>query len=710
MAGVAILAQNVDGLCGEIVGRPQCDRKKWKKSYGPHSFNYSFRPNPRYNKPVWWLLLLALSAYAQPKIDRVFPLGGQRGAETDLEITGANLINVRTVEFDTGDITWKRTIDANPGKVTGTVGIAPTAALGPHMMRIVGPDGLSNSMLFNVGRFPAVREKEPNDSVAKAQAITTVPAEVYGELATREESDFYAINVQANQRLVFDLRAIEYGSQLESKLHLLDSAERRIATMDDRSDYDDGPCIEHRFATAGRYYIHVDQFRGPRAADPKNNTYILRVSDLPNIHHLSRMGGQRGSTVRTTISGSGLLQVDKVRLTKARLAEYFRLTYPKTMPVDVRPDEAYTIEGRVIDKSPDHAEIEFSIPSDARVGIYRLWAGTDGPAFEVDDGTAIDAVLRQPRARNRHEIQAKAGIPLHVYTHAAQLGGPSLDSVLHLEDPSGKVVASNDDIVSGAAALGNPDSSLFYMPPADGAYTAVVRDRLNRGGTAYAYRLHVKHERPAFQLWTLPESLTVERGGKASIRVQMARDEGFDKEEVAVWVEGVASARAKFRADQAWELGGDGLQMTTPEVQLEIAVPADLPAGRYPIRIFGEPNRSGAGNGRVAAHAVLARGPLTNLFNFTRRPLASLDLEVIEPPPARLKAELTAPSTVAVTVEGAVVAAVEWFDLPANSAPRLTRTEGNRLVYEFSGKGTSRATPAANIAGRWSVGNTVEVK
>jgi hypothetical protein len=656
-----------------------------------------------------WRILFAMPLLAEPRVDRLYPLGGQRGTETEIELTGSGLINTRGAEFDTPDLAWVRIVEATPGRVRGIAAIGPRAAPGPHLVRLVGPDGLSNTMMFNVGTLPALRESEPNDSIQKAQPVPSTPVEIYGELASREESDFYSIQAKAGQRLVFDLRAIEYGSQLESKLHLLDSTGRRIATVDDRSDYDDGPCLEHRFAEAGRYYVQVDQFHGPRAADAKNNTYILRVSSLPNVHHVSRLGGRRGTTVRARLAGTGLDELDSVHIVRARRAEYYRLTYPTTMPVDIDADGGYSIPGRVVDKSPDHADIDFAIPPDAPVGIYRLWAGTDVSGFEIDDGDGIDSVLASPRARNRHAFQAKVGEPLHVYLHAAQLGGPSLDSVLDLEDPAGRVVASNDDLVTGAAALGNPDSSLFHTAVADGTYTAVVRDRLNRGGPGFAYRLHVRRERPAFHLWTLPESLTVERGGSATIRLLMARDDGFDKEEVAVWTTGLVSVRSRFRPDQAWELGGDGLQMTTPEVRLEIPAPADLRCGRYRIRIFGEATRGGAGNGPVEAHAVLARGPLTNLFNFTRRPLASLDVEVVDPPPAKLKVEAMK-ATATVTVEGTDARGVEWFDLPDGATAKLVGAEGNRLVYDFAGKGSVRAIPGLRVAGRWVLGNPADLR
>ena len=85
--------------------------------------------------------------------------------------------------------------------------------------------------------------------------------------------------------------------------------------------------------------------------------------------------------------------------------------------------------------------------------------------------------------------------------------------MLTLRDAAGKKVAEDDDVVAGwGGLLGNPDSSLFYTPKQDGDLLIEVRDRQNRGGAAFVYRLKVDHRVPGFQLFTTPENFTVRRG------------------------------------------------------------------------------------------------------------------------------------------------------------------------------------------------------
>src|SRR3954454_14177370 len=93
--------------------------------------------------------LAALAAFAAtvalpvepPKLIRVYPLGGQLGTVVKVELLGERLSNFSRLEFDCGQLIWERTLDSQPGKVTGEVRINPQAALGAHRLRILSQDG-----------------------------------------------------------------------------------------------------------------------------------------------------------------------------------------------------------------------------------------------------------------------------------------------------------------------------------------------------------------------------------------------------------------------------------------------------------------------------------------------------------------------------------------------------------------------------------------
>jgi hypothetical protein len=481
------------------------------------------------------------------------------------------------------------------------------------MLRVLTAKGPSTSLLFNVGQFPAMIESDK-------RVVPALPVEIYGRLDGAADIDQYWFTAKAGERWMFEFLAMEHGSAVEARMLLLNSKGERIAYNDDRDHFDENPLIEHTFAEDGVYAVKLDQYRGPRGFTfGKNNAYVLRISSLPRVVSVSPLGARRGAPVRFAIEGSALQRVEKMYLTELRRAEHSRMTYPYTMPIRFREDPSSPV------RIDGDAKGNFTIPRDAATGLWRLWiAGPDGiaagPKIEIDEGGAIDAVLAK---RDVHRFEGRAGEPVHFSTLSAQLGGPFLDTVLTLRDESGKKLAENDDVVAGwGGLLGNPDSSLFYTPKQNGPLLLEVRDRLNRGGPAYPYRLRVDNARPSFQLFTTPENPVAHAGAAAELKVHLVREAGFEGE-VEIWVEG--GPRAKFRADQRFEPNADGADMLIPEITLRVPAPAT--SGTHTLRIFGK-SSDGA---TIEAHTAAMIGPIyQGDWNFYRRPVPAITLTVIE--------------------------------------------------------------------------------
>ena len=648
-----------------------------------------------------WLDALG-SGLPRPSISRVFPLSGQRGTTLDLEILGEYLSNALGIDFDSEDFAAEIN-HASSGQLAATLTIGPSASLGPHLLRVRTADGFSTTALFNVGQFPDERETEPNDLLGKAHQVPALPVAMQGSLDGSADIDIFAINVRAGERWSFDMRSIEYGSAVEAKMFLLDGQGHRVSFNDDRDDYLESPFIEHRFQESGTFYVKIDQYRGPRGFNfGKSSTYTLRITALPAIDFVSPLGAEVGQAARISIHGNALDGVSRVFLTAARGAEYARMTYPYTMPIRFRADpptgnDVSRIEGEIAQRSPSVVEAEFWLPDDAETGLWRVWAaGTtglaDGPVIDVGDepdfsesaapgadwrdgGYAVNGALSTVGEQDVYAIHLQEGVPLHFWTLSTQLGVPHLDPVLSLRDANGKRIAENDDVVAGQGTLlGNPDSSLFYTPEQDGVLFLTIKDRTARGGPSYQYRLKVRSERPGFQLFTTPENFSVARGGEDEIKVHLVREEGFEGE-VTIWFEGmppgVEAPRGKFRADQLFVPNADGADMIIPEISFRIALPNSLPAGTYPIRIFGSPTEEENRPERrvVEARTTLIMGPLLDLWNFVRRPLPRIEITVLEPPTASLS---SATRSVTVAQGGHATLALTAESLPLESEVRIT--------------------------------------
>lgn len=212
------------------------------------------------------------------------------------------------------------------------------------------------------------------------------------------------------------------------------------------------------------------------------------------------------------------------------------------------------------------------------------------------------------------------------------------------------------------------------------------------------------------------------------MKLQMAREAGFEYEEVEVWVERLPGdskpPRAKFRADQAWEPGADLLQQITAELTIPMAISKTVPAGRYAIRVPGVATRDRGGNAQrvVDSHANLKRGPPSGQFNFIRRPLAEVTLSVVDPvtatlPPASaVTAAPDAQALLKVQLKGVPRdAKVELRDPPANVAWKSERREAKHVEFlltpgESAAGRTISFTAEANVRGRWVASGDIQLK
>ncbi len=506
-----------------------------------------------------------------PHLEAMRPIGGQAGAQVEVVLLGDMLSNAESVEFDCEDLDFTLT-KATAERIEGTIRISKHAPLGQHILRARTKDGYTTALWFTVGQFEPVPEQEPNETLAGAQAISP-PCEIYGAME-KKERDFFALKVKKGDRWIFEVRSIQFGSMFESYLNLRDETGRELVFNDDRADFDVNSLIDHTFEKDGTYFIEVDSFRGVRGwGFTKNNGYVLRVSRVPLIDHVSPLGGRAGSRVTVRFSGRGLQQAEQVYLSPTRRGEHVTLTIPWTM--DVRFADDYStasaiprVEGNILRRATEAMDVEFDLPEEP-LGTWSLFVkDTNGIAdpkyFEVTQSEEIAETESNDRRGEPQELpfaagknlvvngrlerrevtelsqdkdfyalDAKQGVSLRIHTNAYQLLSPSIDTVVSLFDTNGKLLAESDDLTHGRGFYtGSVDSNLYYIPERDQKLVISVSDRVGRGGPGYDYRLHVKSEEPGFLLLVSPQfglqsislsNFTVEQGGESNMVVGMIR-------------------------------------------------------------------------------------------------------------------------------------------------------------------------------------------
>src|SRR4051812_9958302 len=140
------------------------------------------------------LLACALATAAQatsPKFSSTAPSGGQRGTEVELRCNGSRLDDAQEIIFYSPGIEVLKLDASKTNSLKAHIRIAKDCPLGEHHLRIRTASGVSDLRTFWVGALKTVEEVEPNNEIAKAQAIP-LNVTVGGNIGS-EDVDYFRI-------------------------------------------------------------------------------------------------------------------------------------------------------------------------------------------------------------------------------------------------------------------------------------------------------------------------------------------------------------------------------------------------------------------------------------------------------------------------------------------------------------------------------------
>jgi len=196
----------------------------------------------------------------KPELTRLFPSGGQVGTEVEVEATGKFPVWPIQAWSDTDLIRWS--FEAISGKLKAN--IDASAKPGLHWLRLYHSNGATSVRPFLVSDAPEQIEAEPNNRVAEANPIASLPFSVHGVLGKRGDVDMVAASLSAGQRLVATVDSSNLlRSPMDASLQLLDANGFVVAENLDHFGLD--PCLEFLAPQDGKYFVRVFGF--PKTPD-----------------------------------------------------------------------------------------------------------------------------------------------------------------------------------------------------------------------------------------------------------------------------------------------------------------------------------------------------------------------------------------------------------------------------------------------------------
>lgn len=422
-----------------------------------------------------------------PTIDRLIPMGGQRGSTIDVKFAGKPGDGDLKVHSETDSISLVLNEPRDAARVT----IAAAARPGLHWLRFSNPSGATELRPFVVGLVPEVIETEPNAGTAEAQSIELPSATINGVLEKAKDVDTFAVQLKKGQTLVASMQAHQIlGSPMDAVLQMVNEK----GTVFDQNDDDTGfdPRLVFVAPSDGQWFVRTFAFpAAPNStiafAGGADYIYRLTLTTEPVVEHTS-----------PAVKFSG------------------------------DPETAFTLHGWNLSATTatlarDQSTLEAGLALPFRVGTCDIPAVAESQLQGDRTLNLPIAVTGNAAAGDTDAFLFSAAksqnVSIGVQAHAI---GSLLDPVVAVFDKDGKLLKEADDI-SGE----NPDAQLQLTMPADGQYRITVMDRFRNFGDRYFYLLRCEETRPIFTGSVKSTALTLSADKPLEIPISVDRRHGF---------------------------------------------------------------------------------------------------------------------------------------------------------------------------------------
>lgn len=540
---------------------------------------------PVFGKIVGCLLAVVVSPAVRgddPTIALLNPPGVQRGTETQIVISGARLADARKLliyHTSSGAAAVEHpVIEAvdlvaeGDNKVSLKLKVPADCLPGLYAVRLATETGISNLRNVGISALPQVAEAEPNSDFVAPQ-VAAMGTTINGVIQN-EDVDYYALDLSEGQRVTVELEGLRLGTEFfDPTVAILDENRFEIISSDDAPLLQQDCVCSLTAPKAGRYIIEV---RESSFGGNDRCQYRLHIGDFPRPLAVVPAGGRPGELLNATlIDASGETWTEQIQLPSTP----GDFSYHATRNGQMAPSPNRL---RVTDL-PNAFEAE---PDLERAAL---------PAHDVP--IAFNGVLQTAGDVDWFKVKGKKDQTLEFTVFARRTLRSPVDSWLEIHKASGGRLAANDD-------AGGPDSMQAFKFPEDGEYLIAIRDQLEEGGPAHAYRIEVAPAKPSVSLSIdelvryFSQTLEVPQGGQMAVLLR--------------------AQRANFSGELQLRLEDlpAGLELTTPTVtanqpyiQLLLKAAADAPIAAALSPLLAETPAEGTQvKGALNQRTLLVRG------------------------------------------------------------------------------------------------------
>ncbi len=462
-----------------------------------------------------WLVCLTLVATQcqngfgdDPAISLLSPAGVQLGVETPVTLTGARLADARELliyHTSAGVVsTLAAPIEVNElaatddKTVTFKLNVPKDCPPGLYAFRLATETGISNLRVFAVSPLPQVPEVEPNSDFASPQ-VAPLGSTINGVIQT-EDVDYYAIDLTEGQRVTAELEGLRLGTEFfDPTVSILDENRFELISSDDAPLLQQDCVLSLKAPKTGRYIIQV---RESSFGGNDRCQYRLHLGDFPRPLAIIPSGGRPGELIEATlIDVSGETWTEQIQLPS--LSGDFEYVAKRDGKLAPSANKLRVIDlPNALEHEPD---------------------GDPKEIAAVQVPIAFNGVLQSPGDVDWFKVVGKKNQSLEFSVYARRTLRSPLDSWLEIHKVGGGRLASNDD-------AGGPDSVQAFKFPEDGEYLISIRDQLNEGGPAHAYRIEIAPASASVSLAVdelvryFSQTVEVPQGGQMAVLLRAQRN------------------------------------------------------------------------------------------------------------------------------------------------------------------------------------------